>query len=365
MLTPFGLLVGFAYKAFAADGTTLYVVNVCGHDSVGLPLARSMNAVDDNYIEHNGVDNLIIPISVSEPKQTTKAEFAFCIDVVVHTVLIKKCVSGHHLYRHLTEKLLALSLEWVRSEWGVQLLRESCILLGNPYYFSDVKADAKSLKEVMKMAAELLDTKESQSRKGVEDASTHLPDALNLKNHEPKESKKPLIQEVISSPGIKKGFLNGRNARLYGPEGSSEGTGKMPDPLAHIPESLRNKCKIVDTRNMEQSFGKETKSQEVPATTSTSHSYQAQKEHNANCDKLTNSKWKKVAFEQSNEKLVVRFVVPEDITSLHDVDLSATEKVLEINGVATQLPVRIVTDGVRAKFVKASHVLVVTCPIDV
>ncbi|KPI89745.1 hypothetical protein ABL78_1125 [Leptomonas seymouri] len=364
MLTPSGLLVGFAYKALAVDETTLYVVNVCGHDSVGLPLARSMNAVGDNYIEHNGVDNLIIPISVGDPKPTTKGEFAFCIDVVVHTILIKKCISGHHLYQHLTEKLLNLSMEWVQRECGIQLLRKGCAVLGNPYYFASVKADMESLEKAMKMAAELLKSKEDQDREGDEVVSQHLPDALKMKSNKPKESTKPLIQEVIASPGIKKGFLNSGSVRLYGPGGSSEGSGKAPDPLAHIPESLRSKCKIIDTRNMEQSLGQAAPSLEMPAATSTSQPKKAQEESTVHRGNLTNSQWKEVSFEQTDNTLVVRFTVPDGIASLRDVDLSATANALEINGVVTQLPVMVITDGVRAKFVKASRMLVVTCPID-
>ena len=63
--------------------------------------------------------------------------------------------------------------------------------------------------------------------------------------------------------------------------------------------------------------------------------------------------------------LTVRFDVPPDVVSLRDVDLSVTENVLEINGVATQLPVPIVVDGVRARFVKSSRTLVINFPIDV
>lgn len=362
MWTQSGLLIGFAYKALAADKKTLYVVNVCGHDSVGLPLARSMNTVDDNYIEHHGVDNLIIPISVSEPKPTSEGDCAFCVDVVVHTVLIKKCTPKHHLFQHLTEKLVTLSVEWVQSECGVQLLRGSCIIFGNPFYFSDVKDDKQSIEQVVKMAAELL-KREDQNCASKAEASPQLPDALNLKK-DVKESKKPLVQEVIASPGIRKGFLNG-NVQLYGPEGSSEGVGKVADPLAHIPESLRSKCKIVDTRNMSRSLNQSAKSQDVSPLPSDVPVGTPNKEVVGCGDSRARTCWRCASFERKETMLTVRFDVPPDVVSLRDVDLSVTENVLEINGVATQLPVPIVVDGVRARFVKSSRTLVINCPIDV
>jgi hypothetical protein len=364
MLTGSGLLIGFAYKAYAADEATTYVVNVCGHDSVGPPLAKSMNTVDDDYIEHNGVDNLIIPISVSEPMRTVKGNFAFCVDVVVHTVLIKKCTPKHHLFQHLTEKLLVLSMEWVQRECGVQLTRKGCAILGNPCYFSDVKGNGKDLEEVVRMAAELL-KKDSANQMKDQETSTQLPDSLTLKKGERKESKRPYVQEVITSPGLKKGFLDDGKARLYGPEGSSEGLGKPPDPLAHIPESLRSKCRIIDTRNMEQSLQQTAKGHEKSAAEPTLVPTAIQNASASGCSNTEAAYWKEASFEKVGKALVVRFPVPEGVTSLRDVDLSATENTLEINGTVTKLPVSIDTDGVRAKFVRVSRVLVVTCPVDV
>lgn len=365
MLTPSGLLVGFAFKAFAADETTLYVVNVCGHDSVGLPLARSMNTVDESYVEHNGVDNLIIPISVSEPRRASKGDFAFCIDVVVHTMLIEKCTPAHHLYRHLTEKLLVLAMEWVQTECGVQLLRQGCCVLSNPFYYSDVQKEEKSMDRVMKMAAELLKAQTEASSTEENKNSTFLPNELNLKNDTSKGTKKPLIQEVIASPGLKKGFLNNKNTRLYGPEGSAEGTGKTPDPLAHIPESLRNKCRIIDTRALDQTPSATSDAQHVPAAVKTEATESQATAASPSAAVRGSAAFKALSFDQAAGKLMVRFAVPEEFTSLRDVDLSATANTLEIDGAVTQLPVCIDADGVRAKFVKASRTLVVTCPTNV
>ena len=55
------------------------------------------------------------------------------------------------------------------------------------------------------------------------------------------------------TPVLKKGFLNGKGPKLYGPDGSKEGVvpENAGDPLGYIPKKLRNQCKIVDTRSPE------------------------------------------------------------------------------------------------------------------
>ncbi|CAC9483561.1 pre-RNA processing PIH1/Nop17 [Leishmania donovani] len=364
MLTASGLMVGFAFVAKTADESCSYIVNVCGHDSVGPPLARSMNAVDTEYVEHRGVDNLIIPISVSEPKETKSGDYAYCVDVVVHTLLIKKCSPGHRLLQHLTEKLVTLSMEWIRNECGVQLLPRSCRIAGNPLYYDDTVETSKSMTSIIENAAALLQRKSNSSFTRKDEQDT-IPDALDLMKAQVPECKQPRIREVISTPAIKKGFLVDGNARLYGPDGSSEGSGKAPDPLSHIPQSLRERCQIIDTRNVEGLTAppaKTLKSVDKTANTHTSGTIVAPTSELQGKDEAS---WARFSIERTGEKVIVRFLVPDSVSSLHDIDLSATKDTLEINGSVTQLPVPIVTDDVQAKFVKSTRILIVTCMIDV
>ncbi|CBZ25818.1 conserved hypothetical protein [Leishmania mexicana MHOM/GT/2001/U1103] len=363
MLTASGLMVGFAFAASTVDESCSYVVNVCGHDSVGLPLARSMNAVDAEYVEHHGVDNLIIPISVSEPKETKSGDYAYCVDVVVHTLLIKKCCPGHRLLQHLTEKLVTLSIEWIRNECGVQLLPRSCRIAGNPFYFGDTVDTSKSVASIIEQAAGLLQRKSSSSDSRKDEQDT-IPEALNLLKAQVPECKQPLIREVISTPGIKKGFLVDGNARLYSPEGSSEGSGKAPDPLAHIPESLRERCQIIDTRRMEELTAPPAKTPKSVDKTPSLHTSGTVAAPTSEPKRKDEANWTRFSIERTGEKVIIRFLVPDSVGSLHDIDLSATKDTLEINGSVTQLPVPIVTDDVRAKFVKATRILIVTCLID-
>ncbi|GET88037.1 hypothetical protein, conserved [Leishmania tarentolae] len=363
MLTATGLLVGFAFSASTADESAIYIVNVCGHDSVGLPLARSMNTVDSEYVDNHGVDNLIIPICVSEPKETKSGEYKYCVDVVVHTLLIKRCSPGHHLLQHLTERLVTLSIEWIRNECGVQLLPRSCQIAGNPFYFADTFGPSKSMASIIEHATELFQRKSSSSDSQKGEQVT-IPDALNLMKKQAPERKQPLIREVISTPAIKKGFLANGNARLYGPDGSSEGSGKTLDHLAHIPQSLREKCRIIDTRNMEEFTPPPAKTVKSVDKAPNMHFSGMAAKPASDPQKKDEPNWSRFSVERTGEKIIVRFLVPDSVSSLHDIDLSATKDTLEINGSVTQLPVPIVTDDVRAKFVKATRTLVVTCLID-
>ncbi|SYZ64949.1 pre-RNA_processing_PIH1/Nop17 (plasmid) [Leishmania braziliensis MHOM/BR/75/M2904] len=362
MLTAAGLLVGFAFAANTADECSTFVVNLCGHDSVGAPLARSMNAVDAEYIAHHGVDNLIIPISVSEPKKTKREDYAYCVDVVVHTLLIKMCTPQHHLFQHLTEKLVRLAIEWIRNECGVQLLPRTCRIAGNPLYFSDTVGIP--VDEITKEAINLFQRKSSSSESHKEEQNT-IPDVLNLmKSHVP-EPKQPLVCEVISTPGIKKGFLVNGSARLYGPDGSGEGSGNAPDPLGHIPQSLRDKCQIIDTRSMEQLPCLPVQTLKPDDKTPKLHPSSMLVASTTKPKGKDEGNWSRFSIEHIEEKVVIRFLVPDTVASLRDIDLSATTDTLEINGNVIQLPVSIVTDDVRAKFVKATRMLIVTCLIDV
>ncbi|KAG5507102.1 hypothetical protein JKF63_05848 [Porcisia hertigi] len=362
MLTASGLLVGFAFAAKVADEST-YVINVCGHDSVGLPLARSMNSVDAEYIEHHGVDNLIIPISLSEPKKTKRGDYAYCVDVVVHTILIKRCSPGHHLFQHLTEKLVALSIDWIQSEYGVQLRPRTCHMVGNPLYFADTIETPKSMAEVMKHAAELFQRKSSGSEAHCQEEQV-IPDALNVMKAEATASPQPLIREVVSTPVIKKGFLVDGNARLYGPDGSGECSAKAPDSLAHIPQSLRERCQIIDTRNMGQFTGFPPETLKSDNTMQKVNPFNKPVTPTAASQKSDGADWSNFSMERTAEKMIVRFPLPDGVVSLRDIDLSATTDTLEINGSVIHLPVPIVADDVRAKLVKATRNLVVTCMID-
>lgn len=357
MIAPSGLDVGFAFKAKAKDGTSLFIVNVCGHDSVGFPLARNMNEVDQDYIQRYGVDNLIIPISVSEPKKTKDPDYSYCIDVVVHTFLVQMCVKGSHLYEHLIEKLSCLAIEWIQKECGVQLILSSCQLMGNPLYYSEVLPGERAIEDMLHMAQKLFTA--GQKTSGAPPEADNIPDELRL-NNEKASKKKPVIQEVISTPGMKKGFLSNGGVQLYGPEGTIEGSGKAPDPLAHIPESLLKRCQVIDTRGMEggatgSGIANIESAPTSAAATTEESCFDSTKDANRPLE------WPVMSMVRADNKIIVRFSAPNGTASLSDACLSISNNCIELNGYETKVPEKLDPDNVQAKFVKSTRTLVVTC----
>lgn len=364
---------GFCFSGVALDGTTRVVVNVCGHDSVGVPLAKNMNPVDEKYIDERGIDNLIIPISVGVPTRLPDTEeYNFRIDVVVHTWLTRRCAPKHHFFRHLIEKLTELALEWVKQEAGIVIAPPSCKCLGT-FYFGRVSpaGEEGSPAQIREMADKMFQAlKEAQAGgSGTQtpdhDGETALPSDLKLSPAGPPKWTKPLIQEVVAiAPGIKKGFLLGGNSRLYDKHGSPEGQGKQPDPLMHIPQSIRDKCKVIDTRNMDSSaLHQELLRQEgVPLKPSSLSVAPAPVIAAGNKAAVVAERWKLESVSVTDTAATIRVITEELLKGVADVDLSVSPTEVILDNFSYSFPRPIDEDSVKAKYIKASRTLVLTCP---
>ncbi|EPY21844.1 hypothetical protein STCU_01241 [Strigomonas culicis] len=344
---------GFSFRASATDATTVFAVNVCGHSSVGLPLTRNMNEITEDYVDLHGVDNLIIPISVGEPRQMEKNKdnINFVVDVVVHPCLTKRCVVSFKLHEHLVTRLIALSIEWIKQECGVTLGERGCGLLGVRYYGK--KQSGVGAKVAMEKLKDMLS--ELNKNSAVSEQNSSLPPDLTVSVSEPSESKekKVMVQELPQGKGIKRGFLNG-STQLYDSKGSSECTGKTPDPLAHIPQSLRDKCKIIDTRDAQ--FTQENRNVEKAP----------EKKNIRAPPSVTETPKIKCAVDSidyGSSAVVVSFRVPESCNGMKDLDLEVTSKTVEVNGCVAGLSTSIDPDNVRAKYIKSTKLLVVTCSL--
>lgn len=355
---------GFFFSSLGGNGTTSFVVNVCGHDSVGWPLARNMDPIDERYLEEMGLENLIIPISVSEPKKLQE-NYDYAVNVVVHTCLTQRIRKSFRLCGHYIERLTVLAIQWIKQECGVQLIEHSCKLLGlQKGYDLNAKAkglDSKTMEKISQSAEALVASLKQAQTEGKEQHV--VPEELVIKGETNKSQKKPLIQEVSQEPGIKKGFLSGSKQTLYGPEGSKEGDGPTMDPLAHIPASLRNKCTIVDTRDMSIKGPGEQKAsikEDVPAG-QISNSFKV-RESEKRLEAAVIEEWKVMDVTDTKESVTVVFSAPSQIVSMKDVNLQVTSSQIILDGVIVPLPREINCDGVKAKFVKSKKSLVITCP---
>lgn len=350
MSAPPGFTTGFSFSAPTLDESVVVVVNVCGHESVGMPLARSMDPVTEPYVDQYGVDNLIIPISVSPAKELRSCPYNYSVDVVIHPCLTSRCTKGHHLFEHLVRKLTTLSIQWVQQECGLSLVEGKCQLLGAPlYYRTDTeRADPDWLR---KTVTELEKALEQTLHERATSSDSGLPQQLDLQREREKKSG-PLVKEILPTSGIKTGFLLGGSGNLYGPEGSKEGDGPRPDPLAHIPEKLRKQAIIVDTR---AGLSEALKPPRAVEATPRQESSLSPTEPKASDDT-----WTVVSLETNEGVFTVRLQPTKPVNSMADVDLVVTETTIEIGGHVTHLPMAIDSDTVKAKYVKSTRLLVVS-----
>lgn len=296
MPPPGSILAGVVLKVVAADSSTKVYVNVCGHDSVGLPLTKSMDPIPSpSFLDHHGLDNLIVPISVGDPQHITRAKTdhhaevgkLVIVDVVMHTEIIKRVVPVHAKFEMFLPKVTALALDWVTQETGIQLLKQTVKLLpgisykdpparsgkaedGDDSHLS--AAEKQQLEQNIRNRANALYEqllKETSGNGGNSNApggdapvssssGATIPDALKLPTPSSSTSsgaeQKPrrMVTEmpVDNGPIIRKGFLNNPTKRLYDEKGTSEGV--LPegagDPLGYLPKGLRNRVQVIDTR---------------------------------------------------------------------------------------------------------------------
>ncbi|KEG13096.1 hypothetical protein DQ04_01221130 [Trypanosoma grayi] len=350
-----GAEAGFCFETVATDGKTVVVVNVCGHSSVGMALAKNMDAVTESYLDEHGVDNLIVPISVGSPVKCKDKKYAYVVDVVVHPFLTRRCVKSHHLFEHFITRLTNLAIEWILQECGMRLNVRGCRLIPD-------KAYVESGKEAMhQMLSELAKTFEKETK--CESVSTEanetasLPEKLklnaSLKETETKRS--PLISEMPVSSGIRKGFLN--EARLYGEGGSKECNQPPPDPLLHFPEGLRKKCQVIDTRQLVST------TTQAPETTSMVSKNEGFKAPHPSPSKEPVQQWSVESVRCGETEIVVRLKPPLGVKSMKDVDLTASPDSIEVGETDVKLPRTISVDDVSAKFLKSSMTMIVTCPL--
>ncbi|CCW71868.1 unnamed protein product [Phytomonas sp. Hart1] len=347
---------GFCFSGIAVDEKTTYIVNVCGHDNLEKPLAKNMTPVPEEYLDERGIDNLIIPISVCEPLKLSASDYDYCIDVMVHSSVVSRCGKAHPLVKHFISRLMELSTEWIQTEWGAVLQPKTCKLLDFKVFRpKGASTGASDPLEALKRAAEAALSAASQqaANSNVEEA-TQIPEPLRCVGtpHAAKETP-PLIREVISNSGVQKGFLLNTKGRLYDESGSSEGEGKVFDQLSHIPESLRKRCKIINVGDMNANTVKTTPAAPAPPPPPPS----------MDPPKKPRWEWTLLSVDQSESHITVRLKPSDATMSLSEVDLSVTKQAIDVDHFHVDLPCMVDVDSVKAKYLKSSNVLVLTCGV--
>ncbi|EAN89787.1 hypothetical protein C3747_153g84 [Trypanosoma cruzi] len=123
--------------------------------------------------------------------------------------------------------------------------------------------------------------------------------------------------------GIRKGFLDG--VRLYGAGGSGECNRPTADSLLHFPERLRNRCQVIDTRQLVNG------ATQVPAAKETDHIKEKPKQTNSNITKKEACQWEVQSVDCNEREIVVRLHPPPNVMSMKDVELTASLGVIEVS----------------------------------
>ncbi|RNF09186.1 hypothetical protein TraAM80_02331 [Trypanosoma rangeli] len=355
MFSDAGMEAGFCFEALAADNETMVVVNVCGNSSVGRALAKNMEEVPESHLDEYGLDNLIVPIAVGPAEKCDREKYSFSIDVVIHPLLTSRCVPSHRLFDHYILRLTSLAIEWILQECGIRLNPRSCKLITDKKYFQNGKENFNQiLSKIAKAMEKETTTVPANESKG---EGFSLPSKLQLdvsrKNDEITPS--PLIKEMPQGTGIRKGFLN--DVRLYGDGGSSECKQPPLDPLLHLPEQLRKRCQVIDTRQIRSGVT------DASAATEPDSIKEKPKLLPSNVTKGAPTQWEVQSLVCNEREIVVRLRPPPSVTSMKDVELIALSDTIEIDETVVRLPRTIKVENVTAKFLKSSKIMVLTCPL--
>ena len=444
---------GFCLKCFAIDDVTKVFINVCSHTSVGLPLTKGMSEIpSESIMDTNGVDNLMIPISVGDAKFHVDDgnKKVISVDVCLHPAVVSRCVDQSHPLKELIlSRVCILAIDWVQQECGIQINKKSGKVLQNVKYKhfgtgpsllekaaapgllgATNKKSGKSVdhgnvdmvqvkKKAEELYAQLMQETSGKVREG-ETTSTAaattsegiaaLPPDLMVDLKGAKQSTRgPMVMEMPSKePAVKKGFLLSKGG-FYGESNEGilpEGAG---DPLGYIPKSLREKCKIVDTRPeaieaqqkaakkaQEEAFAKMvgldavTGAEFLQQLAEVGGGVDLSKESRSSErssksppppapapsvsiteDVASEHRWETVIDRSTvdSSRITVTISVPETVANMRELDLSVEEMLLEVCEVKTnlshkiRLPCPVVVDSAAAKFVKSTKKLIVTMTV--
>ncbi|CCW64733.1 unnamed protein product [Phytomonas sp. EM1] len=346
---------GFCFSGVAIDERTKYIVNVCGNDALEKPLAKNMTPVPEQYLDERGIDNLIIPISVSDPLKLSASDYDYCIDVVVHSSVVSRCRKEHPLFEHFISRLIELSVEWIQKECGAVVQLKTCKPRDlNLFIPKGTSTGAPDPLIELKRAAEALSIASQKMASSEDNENIPIPDSLHCgATSKGTKGSSPLIQEVISNKGVQKGFLLQPKGRLYGEGGSSEGEGKVYDQLSHIPESLRKRCKVVNASELSSSIANVTPAAPAPRPSP------------RHIDPLSKParEWKLLSLDHAENHVTVRLKPSDAILRLAEVDLSVTKQAIDVDSYHVDLPCMVDMDNVKAKYIKSSNVLLLTCSV--
>mmetsp|Transcript_36636 Transcript_36636/g.114384 ORF Transcript_36636/g.114384 Transcript_36636/m.114384 type:complete len:381 (-) Transcript_36636:929-2071(-) len=276
LITP---VPGLVVKTKDVKGKKIFI-NLVMHDIVKMPVDVNMCEVAREHIAERGLSNLRVPLDVSDPRDTEdkRGDKATAIDVMFNTFLLDRAMHGQGEIEgvptriYFQQELASLAIKDVEDVLKVGIDRNNFKILKCNY-----KGGAKP--EPFPYVEGAWDKQQESSKASTRKRATGASEGLTgpLSSNPPPIKKDDIaISEAIDADEIcavsttrkkpsnvvKKGFLMGDGAgKLYknddGTYGSNEQAGAIDSSeqmrqqqLAHLPESLRKKCAIVDTTKM-------------------------------------------------------------------------------------------------------------------
>lgn len=258
ILTPEPGFVVKTYKtaAQAYEPSGKVFVNICSSAIVERPCGATFQAVSDDHLDNKGLSNLRLPLLVGPARhlQDSSGHPAVAVDVIYHPCVVQRALLGSHQHppEHFKDYAVDLALKNVAEEWNLKVERTNYQILGKAKYKGPPG--------------------ETPGRTHSFPITKRPSEKPETPKHEPLKPKIEVIGEMTgksAKPIMKKGFFDNPNtfgaaaAETLYPDGSAEGIQEpgTGEAFNFLPESVRNKCHVVDPSQMDASTLQQTMDQ--------------------------------------------------------------------------------------------------------
>ena len=246
-------------------------VNVCSHPRIDPVCGANLLPVSEEHLDTWGLGNARVPLLVGPTRAMLDSDGrdATAVDVLFHPAVVRRALTGGKSVtkEHFRDYLMDIATKNILEDHGIALAPGRTVPLEVAKYkgpsgenkdnthafpvFPEGEAAPSPPEEPAPMTAT---SERSSPSSSLSSSSGRASSGSSVRSES--RNATPASDARASSTrarSMKKGFLSaggkGENAELY-PDGSAEGIpkpGEQYDPLGHIPESVRNKCHVIDT----------------------------------------------------------------------------------------------------------------------
>ena len=246
-------------------------VNVCSHPRIDPVCGANLQPVSEEHLDTWGLGNARVPLLVGPTRAMLDSDGrdATAVDVLFHPAVVRRALTGGKSVtkEHFRDYLMDIATKNILEDHDIALAPGRTVPLEVAKYkgpngenkdnthafpvFPEGGAEPSPPEEPAPMTAT---SERSSPSSSLSSSSGGASSGSSVRSQS--RNATPASDARASSTrarSMKKGFLSaggkGESAELY-PDGSAEGIpkpGEQYDPLGHIPESVRNKCHVIDT----------------------------------------------------------------------------------------------------------------------